>query len=113
MLAALGAGLTVYCTAMIYASIRAVPRWYNGWVPLNYLSLALMNGALWFAALLTLFGLESPAAHGLAVSSVALAWALKAAYWRATDNAPHFSTAATATGLGGFGTVRLLDPPNT
>ncbi len=113
VLAALGAGLTVYCTAMIYASIRAVPRWHNKWVPLNYLSLALMTGALWYAALLAMFGVERPAAGVLAAGSVALAWALKTAYWRAIDLEPPASSAATATGLGDFGTVRLLDPPNT
>ncbi|MHA1568925.1 MAG: dimethyl sulfoxide reductase anchor subunit family protein, partial [Alphaproteobacteria bacterium] len=79
VLAAVGAALTVYCTAMIYASIRAVPRWHTVWVPLNYLSLALMTGAMWFAALLAAFGRESPAAGMLAVGSVVLAWALKVA----------------------------------
>ena len=113
VLAAVGAVLTVYCTSMIYASIRAVPRWHTVWVPLNYLSLALMNGALSFAALMAAFGLESPAASVLAAAAVALAWALKAAYWRATDFEPPASSAATATGLGAFGTVRLLDPPHT
>src|SRR6202040_1219282 len=29
--------VTIYCTAMIYASLKPIPRWHNAWVPLNYL----------------------------------------------------------------------------
>ena len=32
---------TVYCTAMIYASLRSIPHWSNRWVPPCYLLLGL------------------------------------------------------------------------
>src|SRR5262245_43429558 len=31
-LSALLAGVTIYCTAMIYASLKPIPRWHNRWV---------------------------------------------------------------------------------
>jgi hypothetical protein len=43
-LLALGAVLTVWCTGMIYASLRTVPEWNHGLVPVIYLVLALGNG---------------------------------------------------------------------
>ncbi len=44
-LTALLAAITVYCTAMIYASLKPIPRWHHPWVPPNYLLLGLMTGA--------------------------------------------------------------------
>ena len=48
--------VTVYCTAMIYASLKPIPRWHHPLVPANYLLLGLMTGALLLQALLALFG---------------------------------------------------------
>src|SRR6266566_4443168 len=55
-LSAVLAALTIYCTAMIYASLKPIPRWHNPLVPVNYLLLGLMTGALLLQALLALFG---------------------------------------------------------
>jgi len=38
---------------------------------------------------------------------------LKSAYWNAIDTAPRNYTAGAATGLGGMGKVRSLDPPHS
>ena len=46
--AALSLGI-VYCTAMIYASLRTVPAWHTPLVPAAYLALALYTGALLLA----------------------------------------------------------------
>jgi DMSO reductase anchor subunit len=113
LLAAAGALATVYATSMIYASLRAVPRWHNRLVPPVYLSLALMTGALWFDALLAVHGSPRPDMHVLALLAIALAWGLKRAYWRSIDRAADTATAGSATGLGRFGTVRLLESPHT
>lgn len=113
LLAALCAAATVYCTSMIYASIRAVPRWSNRWVPLNYLSLSLMTGAVWFDALLRLFGSGRPETSALAAGAILVAWALKMAYWQEIDQARPVATAGSATGLWTQGEVKLLDPPHT
>src|SRR5215469_14728538 len=45
LLAAAGALAAIWCTAMIYRSLKTVQRWANPWVPPNYFALALMTGA--------------------------------------------------------------------
>jgi DMSO reductase anchor subunit len=112
VLSALGAVTTVFCTAMIYRSLKPVPRWHNRWVVPNYLALALMSGALWLAFVLQIFGAR-PAMNGLAIAAIVLAAVLKLAYWRFIDRAPATSTAESATGLGAIGTVRLFEAPHT
>jgi len=111
LLAALGAAATVAATAMIYASIRAVPRWQNAYVPPVYLVLALLTGALALDAVLRVFGEARPAVTLLAVAAAALGAGLKLLYWRHIDSADPVATAASATGLSG--TVRLLEAPHT
>src|SRR5918912_1374840 len=53
------AAVTVACTAMIYASLKPVRQWRNGWVLPAYLALALMTGALWLHALMRLWGRDA------------------------------------------------------
>jgi DMSO reductase anchor subunit len=105
--------VTVACTAMIYASLKPIRQWYSGWVLPNYLALALASGGVWLYALALVYG-GSAATHAPAASLVlVVAWALKIAYWRAIDGGTGRSDAGSATGLGGIGAVRLLDPPHT
>ena len=104
---------TIFCTAMIYASLKPVPRWHNGWVPLNYLLLGLMTGALLLQALLDLFATPAPAFAWFTIASI-LAGALgKLGYWRHIDRARVISTAESATGLVALGKVRLLEAPHS
>ncbi|MDI1283194.1 MAG: dimethyl sulfoxide reductase anchor subunit [Reyranella sp.] len=112
LLAALGAVVTVFCTSMIYRSLKPVPRWHNRWVVPNYLSLALMSGILWLALVLEIFG-PRPELHKFVPIVIALAAVLKLGYWRFIDSAPATSTAGSATGLGAMGTVRLFEAPHT
>jgi DMSO reductase anchor subunit len=76
VLAALGAVATVYCTSMIYQSLKPVPRWHNRWVVPNYLALALMSGLLWLAPVLQVFGAR-PELGGLVPVAIVLAAVLK------------------------------------
>jgi DMSO reductase anchor subunit len=101
LLAALLCGVTVLCTAMIYAQIRAVPRWRHWSAPALFLALAAAGGALllapfWLAALLLLAAL-----------------ALQLLHWRhgATAFARSGATMGAATGLAGA--VRQFAPPHT
>ncbi|MGO8916122.1 MAG: dimethyl sulfoxide reductase anchor subunit family protein [Stellaceae bacterium] len=105
--------VTVACTAMIYRSLRPIRQWHHGLVLPNYLALALMTGALWFAALATLWGERVAPALGIALVAIALAAALKLAYWSAIDRAPATLTAEAATGLLGGGAVRLFEAPHS
>ena len=105
---------TIYCTAMIYASLKTVPAWHNSWTVSAYLVFGPMVGAYLGYALAWLFG--SPVTPALATCAIVLSvagLAVKLAYWRAIDRDPGPSTAGSATGLGRFGTVRLLDAPHT
>jgi sulfite dehydrogenase (quinone) subunit SoeC len=102
---------TVYCTAMIYASLKPIPRWRSGWVPLNYLLLSLMTGALLLQAVLDLFATGSLV--WLCLFTVVGACLAKLAYWRHIDRSPDAATAESATGLGSLGKVRLLEAPHS
>lgn len=113
LLAALGAALTVYCTSMIYASLKPIREWHQPLVPAVYLVFALMTGALLLHFLLALFGAPRVWAGGLALAATLLAFALKTLYWRTIDRAQPLATAESATGLGDLGQVRMLDPPHT
>lgn len=107
------AAVTVYCTAMIYASLKPIRQWANPWVPRSYLALSLMTGALLLNALLGVAGQAAGWSSLLALASVALAWAAKEGHWRHCATARPVSTAETATGLGHIGRVRLLDAPHS
>ena len=112
VLTAAGAVATVWCTAMIYRSLAAIPAWANPWTLPNYLVLGLASGAVWLHLLARLFG-GGEAAGWVALAALAVAWLGKAAYWRSVAEAPARATAESATGLGGIGKVRLLAGPHT
>ena len=113
LLTAAGAAVTVYCTGMIYASLRTIRQWHLQLVPLIYLALAASTGALLLVGLLALFGAIAVWPGVLALASLAVAAALKLAYWRRIDADSGQYTIEMATGLGQFGTVRPLEPPHT
>ena len=113
---AAGAAATVYCTAMIYRSLAAVPRWSTGWVPLGYLTLAGASGAVWLAFVMALFAAGAAGAAGAAAGLLVLAGAAKGGYWRAIGARAAESSIESATGLappGGEARVHVLDPPHT
>jgi DMSO reductase anchor subunit len=104
---------SVYCTAMIYASLKPIHQWHNGWVAPNYLALAVASGMLLLNALVHLFGATTTWLSVVTLLAVVVAWALKEGYWRFTDGTRAASTPETATGLGQIGRVRFLDAPHT
>jgi len=104
---------TVYCTAMIYGSLKPIAHWHNRWVAPGYLLFALMSGALWLNAILLCFGMAERPIGALALLSIIAAVGIKLGYWRHIDGTPGESSAESATGLGQFGTVRLLEAPHT
>ena len=107
---------TVCATAMIYASLKPIQRWSNGFVVPNYLLLALASGALWLALIVNLLLPRNFILVGcdwIAVVALALAAIGKLLYWRYIDGTHGASTAESATGLGGIGKVRLFAAPHT
>lgn len=114
LLAAALALVTVYCTAMIYASLKPIPRWHHPLVPSIYLALALGSGGLLGIAITAWIGSGQPGPLMLLVLVVlAAAWALKWRYWQAVDEAKPALATADAIGLGSRGTARLVEAPHT
>ncbi|MFN4155277.1 MAG: dimethyl sulfoxide reductase anchor subunit family protein [Paracoccaceae bacterium] len=93
----------VGCTAMIYAQIRAVPRWHNATVPVLYLVMSGASGAV-------LLGLTVPASILLVLAGAAML-----AHWAVGDQAfvRAGSTMGSATGLGSLGGVQVFEPAHT
>jgi DMSO reductase anchor subunit len=113
LLAAAGAAATVWCTGMIYASLKPIRQWHHPLVAPIYLAFALMTGSLLAQPLLAFAGAPHALSGWLAALAILLAWALKALWWRAIDRDQPVSTPESATGLGRLGLVGMLDPPHT
>ena len=112
-IAAAACVLTVYCTAMIYASLKPVRAWANGWTPLIYLILSIMTGLVLLNAMAFIFGFAgAPLAVATAIT-IAAGLAAKFLYWSHVDGDEDGSTLETATGLGSMGKVRLLEAPHS
>jgi DMSO reductase anchor subunit len=113
ILAAALAAATIYCTGMIYASLKPIHQWRNRWTVPNYLALALMEGFLLLHLIIRFWVVRPVGAAVLTVIAVALAWVLKETYWRFIDTTSAPVTVASATALGRGGRVRMLEPPHT
>jgi DMSO reductase anchor subunit len=94
--------VTVLTTGMIYAQIRAVPRWHHWLTPVMFLSFALAGGALL-------------AGHALAPLALVAVGGVLVAGWRVGDGAfaRAGQTIGTATGLDRLGVPRVFDPAHT
>ena len=104
---------TLYCTGMIYASLRTIRQWHQPLTAPIYVALGLASGAVLLQALLAAFGEAAPWSAWLAIVCVAVGAALKWAYWLRIDGELRTYTAEAATGLGHLGKVRALEPPHT
>jgi DMSO reductase anchor subunit len=113
LLAAALAAATIYCTGMIYASLKPVHQWHNLWVVPGYLALGLMSGLVVLDFLVRLWVRRAPGLALLTLAAVALAWWIKRRYWLYIDTTSAPSTVASATGLGSRGRVRALEAPHT
>ena len=114
LLAAAGAVATVYCTGMIYASLKPIRQWRHPLVVPGYLMLSSFSGATILAMTAAYWG-QAWAPALLAALGAAGAFWLKQAYWRDIDGpAPAGApTIESATGLGAIGHTRPLEPPHT
>ena len=110
---ALMCGLTVYCTAKIYASLKTIRAWNQPLTVPVYLVFGLATGAAILTAIATLFGRFQPFQVGLTVVALAVTATLKYFYWRAIDTAPRNHTIEAATGLGRIGAVSQWEVPHT
>lgn len=113
MLAAALATLTVYCTGMIYASLRTIRQWNLWLVPAAYLAISAATGGILLCFFLSVFGRVPAPAVWCAIASLVAGAAIKLRYWEKIDSNPGRYTAEAATGLSAFGEVREMDPPHT
>jgi DMSO reductase anchor subunit len=104
--------VTVYCTAMIYASLKSVHAWHTGLTPLCYLLFAIAGGAVLAMFFAACADGSVRALAAIALIALAAAWAVKASWRRHMREAPPLSTPESATGLGFIGSVRLLERPH-
>ncbi len=106
ILAAVLAAGTIYCTGMIYASLKPIHQWHNRWVVPSYLALGIMAGFL-LLDLTIRFWVGWPVGTALlTLLAVIVAWCCKEAYWRFIDTTSARSTVASATALGRRGLRR-------
>lgn len=110
--AALVALGTVYCTAMIYASLKPIRQWHNRHTSADYLIYAVFSGVTLFALLHTLAFGSAATAAALAALAAACALIAKLAYWRHVDAQRPLATLASAIGLPKDTTARALDAPH-
>jgi len=104
---------TIYCTGMIYRSLKPIHQWHNRWTVPNYFLLGLMSGFL-LLDLIARFWLVWPVWLPILTLVAAIAaWWSKEGYWRFIDTTSGPSTVESATALGRRGKVRMLEPPHT
>jgi DMSO reductase anchor subunit len=99
---------TVASQAMIYATLKPIRQWHNGYVLPVFLLFSLFSGAVWLAAV----GAGFRAAI-ISIIFAAVAAEAKWLYWRFIDTASPAATMESATGLGSIGRVRALEAPHT
>ncbi len=110
LLAAALSVVTVYCTAMIYASLTTIRQWHSSWVPPVYLVLALASGAVLLVCLTALFGGSTYVPGIIAVVALLAAYSFKLRYWLGIDTEEKTHTMQAATGLEN---ARQIAPPHT
>ena len=107
--------IMVFCTAMIYGSLRTIPSWNTAWTPASYLAFGLTSGTLIYMAFFAhSAGTASNAAWAyLSMIFLVVSWFIKFMWKRNASEAGYgTSTMETATGLGDIGKVRLLERPH-
>jgi DMSO reductase anchor subunit len=104
--------VTVYCTAMIYGSLKSVQAWNTRLTPICYLLFAAAGGAV-LATFFALCGGGSvrPLAFA-AIVLIAAAWVAKLRWRERLLTMTPLSTPESATGLGPIGSVALLERPH-
>lgn len=113
LLGALGSVVTVFCTAMIYASLRSVQAWNTPLTAACYLLSSAAGGLVFACAVAALGGGNFGLLGSCAIAALAAATIAKIAWRRRMSTQAPLSTPESATGLGFIGRVRLFERPHT
>ena len=101
----------VFCTSMIYASLKTVPAWNTDLTPAVYIAFSIAGGMLFAHALQALEGHATWLFEAFTLVMLIIAWLARAGWRsRAESIGTGDSTVATATGLGDG--TRLLERPH-
>lgn len=111
ILGALLAACTVYCTSMIYASLKSVDAWHTPLTSACYLLFAASSGLTLASAFAATWG-DGRLLPMMAFLALLPAWGVKFAWWRRLDTLAPTSSPETATGLGAIGRVTLFERPH-
>lgn len=111
--AAILAMITVYCTGMIYASLKTIRAWYQPLTTPIYVVLSLLSGALLLLCLLAVGGAQSGLLVKFAIILCALSLLLKLVYWNKIDEAPYDYTVQQALGFPDAVKIRQVEPAHT
>ncbi len=90
---------TLFCTAMIYASLKPIRQWHTRRVPLNFLLLGHASGALVVVAVLRGHGLAASHWALLAMALFVVAAIGKLEYWRYVRSGQRAVTLEQALGV--------------
>jgi DMSO reductase anchor subunit len=105
--------VTVYCTAMIYASLKSVQAWHTPLTAACYLLFSASGGLVAGASFAAAGGADRLGLIlALALVMLSAAWIAKLLWWRRLAELTPLSTPESATGLGFIGRVRLLERPH-
>lgn len=106
VIAAVLAMITVFSTGMIYACLKTIRQWNTALTPANYMTLGLMLGALFLAAVQA-----TAETLALAMALIAFAGVMKLMYyaWIGEPTGPSINSATGFTN----DTVRILEPGHT
>ncbi|MCH9757803.1 MAG: dimethyl sulfoxide reductase anchor subunit [Proteobacteria bacterium] len=103
--------LTVYCTAMIYQSLKTIAQWHHPNTAFNYLALSLMSGGILFNAFVVASCRLSTSSLGVTALFVLFALIGKAFHYRRIGACQDISV-GNATGFS-QAKARLLDAGHT
>ena len=91
---------TIYCTSMIYASLKPIHAWANKFTPIGYLIFGLMGGAIILAVILHIYDKANITIDIAVVVFSIIGLIFKLRYWYFIDHSNSISTIHSATGLG-------------
>jgi len=111
LLGAAGCAATVYCTSMIYSSLRSVQAWHTPLTSACYLAFAIAAGLLGATAVAAMSG-QGVGWVIAALAGLGGAVALKYLWRQRMMTTTPLSTPESATGLGFIGKVRQFEAPH-
>ncbi len=89
----------LFCTAMIYASLKPIRQWHTWWTPACYVLLGHWSGALLLLTLALAYRAEPKPYRWLALAIGVAALIAKLGYWRATGSGKDSLTLERAIGV--------------